>query len=55
MSVKYFKKGVKDEIDVLHAGKHQSFLKVYFNTFNISVSSKGDYLTWLVGPLVIQG
>ena len=40
MSVKYFKKGVKDEIDVLHADKHQSFLKVYFNTFNISGSSK---------------
>ena len=37
MPLKYFK---KEEIDVLHADKHQSFLKVYFNTFDISVSPR---------------
>ena len=32
MSSQYLKKEVEDEVDFLHAEKHQSFLKVYFNT-----------------------
>ena len=33
-------KKVKDKVDFLHADKHQSFLKVYFNTLGIKVSYK---------------
>ena len=40
MSLQYLKKEVKDEVDFLHADKHQSFLKVYFNTLGIKVSYK---------------
>ena len=40
MSLQYLKKEVKDEIDFLHAKKHQSFLKVYFNIMVIKVSYK---------------
>ena len=32
MSVQYLKKEVRDEIDFLHANKHQSDLQVDFNT-----------------------
>ena len=39
MSLQYLKKEV-DEIDFLHADKHQSFLKVCFNTLGIKVSYK---------------
>ena len=39
MSLQYLKKEVKDEVDFLHADKH-SFLKVYFNTLGIRVSSR---------------
>ena len=38
MSLQYLIKKVKDEVDSLHADKHQSFLKVYFNTLGIRVS-----------------
>ena len=40
MSLQYLKKEVKDEIDFLHADKHQSFVKVYSNTLGIKVSYK---------------
>ena len=40
ISLQYLKKEVKDEVDFLHADKHQSFLKVYFNTLDIKVSYK---------------
>ena len=44
MSLQYLKKEVKDEVDFLHADKHQSFLKVYFNTLGIKVSYKVDMI-----------
>ena len=40
MSLQYLQKEVTDEVDFLHADKHQSFLKVNFNTFNIQISYK---------------
>ena len=38
MSLQYLVKGVRDEVDFLHADKHQSFLQVNFNTLTIKVS-----------------
>ena len=35
MSLQYLKKEVRDEVDFLHADKHQSFLQVDFNTLDI--------------------
>ena len=35
MSLRYLKKEVRDEVDFLHADKHQSFLQVDFNTLGI--------------------
>ena len=32
VSLQYLKKEVRDEVDFLHADKHQSFLQVDFNT-----------------------
>ena len=40
MSLQYLKKEVRDEVDFLHADKHQSFLQVHFNTLGIKVSYK---------------
>ena len=40
MSLRYLEKYVKDEVDFLHTDKHQSFLRVYFNTLGIKVSYK---------------
>ena len=40
MCLQYLKKEVNDEVDFLHAGKHQSFLQVDFNTLGIKVSCK---------------
>ena len=37
MSLQYLKKDVRDELDFLHADKHQSFLQVNFNTLSIKV------------------
>ena len=34
---------MNDEVDFLHADKHQSFLKVYFNTVGIKASYKVEY------------
>ena len=42
MSLQYLKKEVKDEVDFLHVDKHQSFLKVFFNTLDIKVSYNVD-------------
>ena len=44
MSLQYLKKEVKDKVDFLHADKHQSFLKLYFNTLGIKVSYKVDII-----------
>ena len=44
MSLQYLKKVVKDKVDFLNADKHQSFLKVYFNTLGIKVSCKVDII-----------
>ena len=38
MSAQYLQKEFKDELDFLHADKHQSFLEVDFNTLDIRVS-----------------
>ena len=40
MSLQYLKKEVRDEVDFLHADKHQSFLQVDFNTLSIKVFYK---------------
>ena len=40
MPLQYLKKKVRDEVDFLHADKHQSFLQVDFNTLGIKVSYK---------------
>ena len=41
MSLQYLqKKKVRNEVDLLDADKHQSFLQVYFNTLRIKVSYK---------------
>ena len=48
MPLHYLKKEVKEEVHFLHAEKHQSFLKVYFNTSGIKVSYK-------VGIIIING
>ena len=40
MSFQYLRKEVRDEVDFLHADKHQSFLQVDFNTLGIKVSYK---------------
>ena len=37
MSLQYLKKDVRDEVEFLHADKHQSFLQVNFNTMDIKV------------------
>ena len=48
MSLQCLKKEVKDEVDFLHADKHQSFLQVDFNTLGIKVSYK-VILSCLIG------
>ena len=40
MSLQCLKKEVRDEVDFLHAHKHQSFLQVNFNALGINVSYK---------------
>ena len=40
MSLQYLKKEVRDEVNFLHADKHQRFLQVDFNTLGIKVSYK---------------
>ena len=40
MFLQYLKKEVRDEVDFLHADKHQSFLQVDFNTLSIKVFYK---------------
>ena len=39
-SLQYLKKEVRDEVDFLHAYKHQSFLQVDFNFLGIKVYYK---------------
>ena len=52
MSLQYLKKKkeFRDEIDFLHADKHQSFLQVYFKTLGIKVSCMG-ILSLLIGMI----
>ena len=50
MSLQYLRKEVRDEVDFLHAGKHQNFLQVDFNTFSIKVSYK-VILPFLMGTI----
>ena len=39
MFLQYFKKKVRDEVDFLHADKHETFLQVDFSTLDIKVFS----------------
>ena len=51
MSLQYLKKKeVGDEVDFLHADKHQNFIQVYFNTLGIKVSYK-VILSLLIGMI----
>ena len=50
MSLQYLKKEVRDEVDFLGAGKHQSLLQVDFNTLSIKVSYK-VLLSLLIGTI----
>ena len=38
--MQYLKKEMSDEVDFLHADKHQSFLKLDFSTLGIKISYK---------------
>ena len=49
ISLQYFKKEVKDEVDFLHADEHQSFIKVYFNTLDIKFSYQVFYIIFING------
>ena len=40
MSLQYLKKQIRDEVEFLDVGKHQSFLRADFNTFGVKVSYK---------------
>ena len=40
MSLQYLKKEVRDEVDVLHADKYQSFLVLDFNSLGIKAFYK---------------
>ena len=40
MSLQYLRKEARDEVDFLHAHKHQSFLQVDFNILGIKISCK---------------
>ena len=40
MSLQYLKKQIRNEVDILDADKHQSYLKIDFNTLGIKVSYK---------------
>ena len=40
ISLQYLKEEVSDEVDFLHADKHQSFLQVCYNTLGIKASYK---------------
>ena len=49
ISLQYFKKEVKDEVDFLHADEYQSFIKVYFNTLDIKFSYQVFYIIFING------
>ena len=40
MSLQYLKMEIQDEVDILHADKHQNFLQVNFTTLGIKVPYK---------------
>ena len=40
MSLQYLEKEVRDEVDILHADKHQNFLQLDLNTLSMKVSYK---------------
>ena len=42
MSSHYYKKEVRDEVDFVHADKHQSSLQVDFNTLRINIFLQED-------------
>ena len=50
-SLQYLKKEVSDEVVVLHADKHQSFLQVDFNTLSIKAFYK-VILSFLMGMIM---
>ena len=48
MSLQYLEREGRNEVDFLHADKHQNFLQVDFNTLSIKVFLKG-ILSLLMG------
>ena len=44
VSLQYLKKEVKDEVNFLHADKHESLLNIYFNVLVIKGSYKVDII-----------
>ena len=44
ISLQYLEKELSDKVDFLHADKHQSFLKVYFNFLDIKGFYKVDII-----------
>ena len=44
VSLQYLKKEVKDEVNFLHADKHESLLNIYFNVLVTKVSYKVDII-----------
>ena len=42
MFLQYLKKEVRDEVDFLHADKHESFLQVDFNILSIKIFLQVD-------------
>ena len=45
MSLQYLRKEDRDEVDCLHADKHQSFQQVVFNTLGISFLQDGAVIS----------
>ena len=45
MSLQYLRKEDRDEVDCLHADKHQSFQQIVFNTLGISFLQDGAVIS----------
>ena len=54
MSLQFLKKEARDDVNFLHAEKHQSFLQVGFNTLGVKVSYKWCYHYWCVSSSILK-
>ena len=54
MSLQCLTKEVRDEVDFLHADKHQSFLQVGIRTLGIKVSYKWYYHRWWAWSSILK-